>query len=318
MKDKSVFTLKGIAIIGVVFHHLGNRRYGSEVADSLIMIRSFFPFDILLFLAVAGWLHSLAEERKPKSMEDFLKLRSRRLILPFVVIVIVYSLFWQVIQRAGCFDLLGRIPAGFWDKLWASMPPTHGGEVAMQLNFLPFLFLVSTFTHLIFRVDGLRGLQFLCGLMLLVGFIGLSNTPNVGYTLGTLVWGTFIYSAGFILYRWRNQSLTMLATFALTLLLGCAMGPLGLSKGLPLILLAVMKRLRFETFPLLPWIGEASGTIYVYHLPFIIIPLTVLASRLPTLGLQLVGAITAGFTTVLIIAIAWHRLRTTPLRFAII
>jgi acyltransferase len=61
-------------------------------------------------------------------------------------------------------------------------------------------------------------------------------------------------------------------------------------------------------------VGEAAGTIFAYHTPFILQPLLIIAAGLPTFGFRIAGALTAIAIVIAVCAILHFRYRSGRLR----
>ena len=138
--------------------------------------------------------------------------------------------------------------------------------------------------------------------------------PIPGLTPACFFLGAFSYGMGFLIHssrasaRWRSGRLAVLG---LTLLF------LGLSQGspkiFPLLLLEACLFLRFDrAFWLMP-VGEAAGTIYAYHAPFILQPLVILTTCLsfPFGGFC---AVAGAIMVILRCTAFYYGLRSTPFR----
>lgn len=320
MKDTAIFALKGVAIIGVVFHHIGNRRFDGSVIESINILPATFSWCVLAFIAASGWLHSISEEKRVKSMDLFFRSRARRLLLPFVALVILYSLFWQAIQLSHIPGLREEVPRSFIAKIWASMPMTDAGRpVAEQLYFFPLLFIICIVTHCILRLFGSWGLAALYASSFVIGLMAYPQCSNTGFSTGVGIWGMTCYSSAFLMYRYRHhKTRILLTTIVMMLIVIVAIGGVGLAKILPIMFLSVMRDIPFDSFPLLQKIGEASGTTFAYHSPVLLQPMVIAATFLPSHGLQITGAILAALVAIAVCTKAFYKLKTTAIGFAIL
>jgi peptidoglycan/LPS O-acetylase OafA/YrhL len=297
-RDQIVMAIKGLAIVGVVFHHILTRRADSTVGQWLQGIISAFDWCVLAFICVSGYLHALSEERRKRTVGEFVVNRLRRLMIPYFALFFFYACVWQILQALRLPDIGARVPVGFWGKLASSLWPVNN-MVAQQLYYLPLLFAISCVVivaQAIFRVPGLWALAivaFICGLTLF-------PAEFTGFSLGVFTWGIFFYAFGYLLFQFREQMAGVrLLILVLTVVLICVSGWNGLVRAVPLWLLACGPLLRLDRWPLLSGWGEASGTIYVYHTPFIVLPLGILAYRVHGAIPQFASCIAAVVVTIL-------------------
>ncbi|AHF94949.1 hypothetical protein OPIT5_30860 [Opitutaceae bacterium TAV5] len=297
--DGAIHALKGIAIVGVIFHHVQNRRFSSEMNAAIEILPALFSWCVLLFFAISGWLHSLAEERNPKTIGMFLRNRTRRLLVPFAALVLLYAAMWQVVQAMGIGDMGARLSTSFWTKIVQSVPGCDYNPVAEQLYFLPILFIVGSVIHLSFRLLGLGGVW---GCTLGGAFAGMILTPdsgNTGPSSGVILFGGFCYASGFLMHRYRNFSYRIAVVLAVALLFFLVLGIEGLPKVVPLLMIECMHQTGLSKITPVCLAGEASGTIYAYHTPFILAPLVILVAQRPE-TVQFAGVLAAGFFCVAI------------------
>lgn len=317
-KDNALLAIKGVAIIGVVFHHIANRRFAPDARDAITVLPATFSWCVLAFFAVSGWLHALGEETKQRSFGSFAVNRTRRLLFPFLVIVLVYSALWQAIQSSGISDLGRTLPATLQGKILASVFPGQGQPVGEQLYFMPLLFVICLSVHAILRCFHRAGLYLAGCAAFAAGLTFFPMNSNTGYTAGVGIWGAFCYISGFAMCKQRHNKWLVAFPVALTFIIFSAIGAPGLSKAVPLLLLAVARRVPLSPNSLLIRLGEASGTIYAYHSPFVLYPLLILVSRLPDPKLQFAGSILSSIVAMGLCAVAFHKFRTTAFRHALL
>jgi fucose 4-O-acetylase-like acetyltransferase len=318
MKDRGLLTIKGLAIIGVVFHHLENRRFDPSVDNAIAVLPAMFSWCVFAFFAVSGWLHAFGAERRKQGIAEFIKARTLRLLIPFAVLVVLYAIVWQLVQGLGLPGLGGNVPSSFFEKMWASIPPTDGHQVAEQLYFLPLLFLVCILAQVALKFFGVRGIFLLCAASFIVGLIVYPDSDNTGFSPGVGTWGLFSYTAGFAMYHHRNDRWLPAFSLGVALVICGTIGWLGLPKAVPVFLLTLMRPLRFDAAPFLPQVGEASATIYAYHTPFLLQPLVIAATKFHQTWLQWTGAVAAASIAIVVCAILFYQLRSTPARFILL
>jgi acyltransferase len=310
MKDRTVQALKGLAIIGVVLFHITNRRFDQQVIGWMHDIIILFGWCVLGFFCVSGYVQALSDSRKNKSVLEFTRNRFQRLLIPFFILVFVYSCLWQVVQAFHVGELGKTVPPGFLAKLEQAVWPVDS-QVAQQLYFFPLLFGISLVLIVVQKRLGLYGMWTAA----VVGFaVGTAFYPNnfTGFNGGVFLWGIGFYSAGYLLFHHRNDVIGIrMVLFVVTLLLMVFNGEHGLIRCIPLWLLAEGHALRFDRLPLLGRLGDASGTIYIYHTPFIIQPLVIAATLLPGAPLQFTGALLAAAVAIAICCAIYEGLKNT-------
>lgn len=317
LKDNSIVAIKALAIIGVVLVHSANRRLDADSREILFAIMIGFRWCVLAFFAASGWLHALSESKAEKPVIGFIASRTRRLLLPFLVFVLLYSAAWEAVEALALFDLRDSRPESFHGKVTTALWPM-GSEIAGQLYFLPFLFVVSTMIHVALRAAGGRAIVALAILSFLTAVAFFPHTPGTGMHLGVLVWGIFSYAAGYLLFLHRDgrQRICVLLVCAAILLFW--IGPAGLLKLVPLVLVAGAGALHLKVWRPLTFVGDASATIFAYHSPFLQGPLLIAASMLPGVALQVFGALTATAVTIAVCCGLYHGLRNTALRWMLL
>ena len=297
MKDRTILAIKGLAIIGVAFHHVMNRRFDQQASDWLQVLVTLFDWCVLAFFCVSGYLHALSDSRKVRSVREFTKLRFYRLLIPYIVLILLYSCIWQVVQALHIPNIGAKIPEDFIGKIRNALWPVDN-EVAQQLYYLPLLFAVSVLLALIqfcLRLSGLWAAS------LLTFGAGLRYFPAsfTGFSLGVFLWAICFYAAGYLLFHYRKERTAIrVILLASTILLVLFSGYLGLVRCVPFWLLTEGSWLKLDQAPVLPALGDASGTIYIYHTPFIIQPLAIAATYLHGPLAQCVGAIFAAFIAI--------------------
>lgn len=314
MRSSAIFSIKGLAIIGVVFHHISNRRLDASVTDSLATIQAFFSWAVLLFLSVAGWLQAVSEEKKQSGLVDFLKVRFFRLIVPYFLLVFLYALVWQILQVFNFSGVGVRLADSFSGKIYCSLSPVCYEPVAEQLYFLPMLFVISIFARLFTSVLGrVQGTALLLFFSLILALGLTPDSKNTGLSTGFFLFGLYCYTSGFLLRAWRkDRRCVPCVLFGVALVLWLAESG-SLSKVVPV--LVVMTINWFEKLRIvgLNLVGEAAGTIYAYHTPFLLQPMVIFVSKSPV-EFQLIGAIFSAITAVVILTTVHHQLKKTRLR----
>jgi hypothetical protein len=297
MKDRTILAIKGLAIIGVVFHHIANRRLDHQAAGWLQVLIVLFNWCVLAFFCISGYLQALSDSKRTRPVWEFTQVRFNRLVVPYILLIILYASIWQIIQAFHIPNIAVKIPNDFFGKMRDSLWPVDN-QVAQQLYFFPLLFVVSLILVIIQSRIGLFGMW---AASLITFGVGLKFFPAsfTGFSLGVFLWAICFYASGYLLFHYRTQKASIrVILFAFTLLLVIFSGYLGIIRCLPLWLIAEGAFLRLDHTPLLGRLGEASGTIYIYHTPFIIQPLAIAATYLHGPLAQFIGAMFAAFIAI--------------------
>jgi acyltransferase len=310
MRDRTILGLKGIAIIGVVMHHISNRRLDPEAVEYISFMVQFFEWCVLGFLLVSGYLQAMSDSRKPKTLLEFLRARVMRLLVPFVVLTLLYSVLWQLLQATHIPNVGVRVPHDFLGKLETTLWPVNS-QVAQQIYFFPLLFGISVVMVLFQKTLGLWGVAIA---MFVAAGCGLAMYPNsyTGFSWGVFVWGIAFYGAGYLMFHYRSEKQALrLALFGVTFVFVMCNTDSGIIRTIPLWLLGEGSTLRLDRMPLLDRIGDASGTIYIYHSPFLILPLVIAVTHLHGAIPQFFGIIAAVMVAVAVCCLIFNSLKNT-------
>lgn len=202
-KDQAILVIKAVAIIGVVLHHIGNRRLSPDTLALVDIGPEIFSWVVLAFFACAGWLHGQSETRSPKTIAAFVAHRSKRLLLPFAILTLIYASVWQILACLPIPNIGVKLAPDFGTKLLQSLPWRRDyNPVAEQLYFLPLLFVISVVVHALFKLGGKKTITITCVVTFVAGLVISPNSGNTGWSNGMLLFGGFAYSGGF----WFRQA----------------------------------------------------------------------------------------------------------------
>ena len=282
MKDRTVLALKGLAIIAVAFHHVSNRRLDPDVVDWVKIMLFCFHWCVLGFFLVSGYLQALSDSKKQRSLLEFTRVRVWRLIVPFVLFVLFYSCLWQIVQSFHVPNLAIKMPTDLIGKITNGLWPIHQeAQAGEQLYFFLLLFGVSMALVVVQKLLGIYGMWAAAVSAAVAGTIYFPENFT-GFFWGVFVWGIGFYAGGYLLYHYRDRKTAVrIALLIATVLLIACDGHVGIIRCIPLWLLAEGATIGFDRIPLFQRLGEASGTIYVYHTPFLLQPLVIIATYLP-------------------------------------
>lgn len=316
MRSNAIYIIKAFAILGVVFHHIGNRRFDSATLDSIHILPRMFSWAVLTFIAISGWLHAVSEEKQSRDLLSFTRQRFIRLLIPYVIFVFVYALIWHIIQVTKVPNVGMRLDGSFLSKIYHTISPYEYEPVAEQLYFLPLLFLISIVAHISIKWNRFIGPAILSASSLLLGLIIAPGSGNTGLNTGMFLFGLYCYTSSFLLYTHRQHRHRFIYAAIGTFLIIIFLGLPGLPKAIPVITMISIPVIDKINIPSLNWIGEASGTIYAYHTPFIVQPLILIVACLPS-SFHFSGAVFSALLATLICTIIHHTLKATPARVAL-
>jgi peptidoglycan/LPS O-acetylase OafA/YrhL len=292
-REVAVNALKGLAIVGIIFYHVSNRRFSDDLRGAIAVIVALFSWSIYAFIFVSGYLQSLSRRRE--GVLEHIGRRARRLLGPYLLLGTIYATVQQIIERSGLLSDMSpdRFAPTWFGKMVALLTCGHldgyGHVVGEQLYFFVLLFVVTVAFALITQLRAgpktlAAGTAALGCLLICYAAATHGNLTSLGIfdTLGAL----FQYSLGFLFGKteaqkanWRIASAAgiLLAVFVLVVFHTAV----GLVLIVPLLLLEIFLLVN-RTAVLTPLVvlGVASSTIFAYHTPFILQPLLIILFRL--------------------------------------
>ena len=313
MKDLHLQAIRGLAIIGVVFHHVVNRRFDAETVDWTWAFVYLFDWCVLAFFCVSGYLQALSDSKKQRSLGEFVRIRFHRLMVPYFLLFLFYACVWQVVQMFHIPGVGLHVRHDFLLKLRDAAWP-RDSQVAQQLYFIPLLFAVSTLLALVHAVFGLKGMWVAAWL---AAVVNLAYFPHhlTGFKWDVFLGGTCFYAAGYLLFHYRDRPaairIVLLAFTGVSIIFS---PDNGIIRCIPLWLVSEGSLLRLELLPLICRIGDASGTIYIYHTPFIILPLVIVSTHLPGPVAQFAGILLAVAISIAVCCALFELLKNTRAR----
>lgn len=281
MKYDSILVIKAFAIVGVVFHHIGNRRFNHETQEIIKIFPTIFSWSVFAFIAASGWLHSFSESKNRKNFVPFLRHRFNRLMVPFFILTALYAAIWQIARFFDIKNVGVNLPHSYFGKIVRSVDPMDYHPVGEQLYFLPLLFFISVFHHLFGRNEKFKSAYIVLVLSLIANLSLKYFQGQFKTILDLTIFAIYCYAGGFIMFHHHNKpNRWVLAVFQALILIGF-LGFKGIPKAIPLILLASSHQLEFFSNKITRSIGEASGTIFAYHTPFLLHPMVIVCAHLP-------------------------------------
>ena len=319
-KNSAVSIFKGLAILGVVAHHLANRRFAEPMRSEIGWLGGVTDWVVPAFILVSGYLHGLSHARKPVGFQNFGMSRARRLMLPFVIVGIVYGILYTVLIDTGLLtDPNGLKDTAWWQRCWACLTLQSGG-VGEQLYFFPLLFVISIvavilLTALRYQAKGV--IAGAVGMFLLAVLMACSNLRDYSFIwpMDRLAYAIGLYLVGFSMSGHKQETRYWAWMAAGLVILFLFMGKLSLVQlVVPVLLLTGLLALNAGCAPL-ERVGEASGTIFLYHTPFVLQPLLILIAVKVPAHFQVVGAYGAGLTVILVFTLIHSILVKTRLKW---
>lgn len=92
-RQAAVDVLKGWAIVGVVLHHVRNRRFDAEVQANLLVVMQVAACAVYAFLFGSGFLQALS--RRTEAAGVFIVRRAHRLLVPYLWLGVLYAGVFQ-------------------------------------------------------------------------------------------------------------------------------------------------------------------------------------------------------------------------------
>lgn len=313
IESKAILSVKAAAIIGVVFHHIANRRFHPDAQDTATFLAELFGWVVFAFIGLSGWLHAMSQERRPRGVLTSIGMKFRRLMIPYASLVLLYAAIWQGIQRFGIAGIGDRLPKSFLSKIYRSFTGGDFEPVAEQLYFFPLLFFVAVLGVVAINAHHLFGPALLAAASLVAGILLTPDSADSGFSAGVFLFAIFSYSAGILLFHFRENKHRWTAVILVSVIVILSTHLDNWTKVAPLFLMAGLPGLKRFSLPPLEWIGKASGTIFAYHTPFILQPMIVISARLPD-GYHIPAMLASSALAILVCATAHHVLKTTPLR----
>lgn len=285
-KNQAVLIAKGIAIIGVVSHHIANRRFDAPERDQIAMLGLLLDRSVTMFFCASGYLRALSHARKPDTpFFPFILSRGRRLLISFVVISFAYSVLYTLLVRAHLLtDGLGAAQP-WWQKWIATLTCSPGG-VGEQLYFLPMLFLVTALSAgLLMAIRHRTEYAFPIACVLILTAFWASDFLNALPGRPVTSWSRLaecvgVYLVGFALAsrpQWTPWIGGAAAVLSTTSWAAGRMDAMHCIFWIALFSAVIVTKVRFQP---LESIGRASATIYIYHTPFLLQPLLVIAAAM--------------------------------------
>ena len=292
-RQSAVDVLKGLAIVGVVLHHVKNRRFDAEVQEHLLGVIHVVAWAVYAFLFSSGYLHALS--RRAEAAGGFIVRRAQRLLVPYLWLGVLYAVVFQVIQSLGLVDYdPTRIEPNLLGKVKSLVLCDQEHVIGEQLYFFVLLFGISSAFVLLLAISTSTWfVAWLVGVLavVLAGLMLVNPLPlaTTGLSVEMLVGALFQYALGFLLGRTRAElgrwHRGAVAGVVAAMVVATVHAQAGYSIAMlvvPLALFLVLNRLVTGSrwFGFWAELGQASGSIFAFHTPFILQPLLIILFKL--------------------------------------
>jgi len=292
-----VDAIKGLAIVGVLFVHMGfASRFDEGTLADVRMLQRIFGWCVLAFFFASGCLHTGAGAAE-QDWKAFILRRARRLLVPCAAFSWVYKAL-LLAAKAGGFIAAAHAPAL---QTTADFTAFVFTPVVPQFYFLVHLFCIAVAVFPFVRLGWLRQpwVPWLIAAILLQSYWLLPLDLPHGEALTQLPLYAASYLAGIGFARsietekWRG-----FRHAGGMLLFGAAVAAASVAR--PQVLHAVAPPLLAAFAMLLPLralapavtLGRHSGAVYVWHAPILMPVISILLTKLPLSGWPLIAAMT--------------------------
>lgn len=274
-RSSAIYSLKGIAIIGVVLIHLPHSKIFDDNSWAILQsIQYCFDWSVLAFFFASGCVDANASTESWKDKSTYVVRRANRLLLPFAIFSLAYKTALILFSELGYIEKeLHAFPNSFFgwvEFLLGPAPP--------QFYFLPLLFAIQVSAKLLrpYFDSALPETAILFTIAPLMGVLGFRvDQPLHGphYSLYLLYAGTYI--AG--LYEIQASKKHFIRFLIMWSVVAGFTGALqgGLLKGVSVVTPLWIFCLLCQTecthlSKVLNYLGARSGRIYVWHAPILI------------------------------------------------
>ncbi|MDX2187257.1 MAG: acyltransferase [Opitutaceae bacterium] len=316
--DHCVWTLKGIAILGVVFLHLSSTHLAEDVRETLLGAGFFWQWATPTFMSVAGFLYGVSSSVRTEHWFGFVRRRANRLLIPFFVVSFAYAVAFGLLVEFGVLD--ARQEQFVWWERWLNTLSSSSGRLGEQLYFLPYLLMVSAVGVLVVKLKIPLAGAAATGLMLLVASRAMPEAFNqLPLHPPYRTWDMFASSLGLFLLGYVLQRRPLVSSFF------CVAGSVGVAIAFifenpwilryfgALALSSLILGARLSQ-PALAWVGKRSGTIFLYHTPFLLQPpLQGIGTAFPA-SFQLPLALVTGVLVIMLLGVVHDWLIRSPFK----
>jgi peptidoglycan/LPS O-acetylase OafA/YrhL len=271
MRLAPIDQLKGLAIMAVVCYHLDDWRLDIDHKPFLLVI----GWCVYAFLFAAGVLHRLKLDAMAPG--EFIRQRTVRLLVPFVLIGSLMCTLRQLMEVTMQTELRLRYPPTLLGKIAGHMV-LQQPMVAYPLYFFLLLLVISILFKLVKPGLGKGWNLTVCSGAALVAtiicWVVTRQAHCTGFGFEMIFMGFFQYAVGYVLASGLTGPEAR-ATWGLI----TGIGVVGLILGVPEFSLAVVPPLLFVVLSRgskqgwrlkwLEFLGQRSGTIFAYHIPFV-------------------------------------------------
>jgi fucose 4-O-acetylase-like acetyltransferase len=196
-------TLRGLAIIVVVgIHAFGyaGRLPSDQQAHAEMLWNGVSTFAVPAFFLCDGYLFARAQARGDHGYLETLARSARRLLVPWVTFTVIYTIARGAGEMAGLLGdrlVLGRQPGEIAREWWDS-------QIAMQLYFLPSLFLIRCLSPALRPLATGRRWGLLVATSLCYAAYASAGIPLGADPVTNAASGLRFYLLGMLAYRYRE------------------------------------------------------------------------------------------------------------------
>lgn len=257
--------LRHFLTIFVILQHMTSSRYSVDVNAEISSYVDFIDGAVAGFFIISGYF-----SKKQTDLLKFTRLLAIRLLVPFFIFSVTYTLILFALDKSSLSD-------GLYKTI-----TLHGA--GMQLYFLPYLLVVS-FSFAIIRYitsekDTIRNFGIL--MIILVLFCILIPTPvSTGNNLKLLPFYFLAYISGFLYQRIKSNIYTI--SFSILFLILGQYDPRFLDLSFMMILFCIAESLSDN---LGQKRAKGSGGVYLFHTPIVNFTISILLTKLGIVQLQ--------------------------------
>ena len=297
--------LKGLAIVGVLFAHMGfSARFDAATLDHILLLQTLTGWCVLAFFFASGFLHAHADAGR--DLKNFTQRRAVRLLIPCAAFSWMNKLL-----------LLAASAGGFLHTDAAPSLATPADILAFvfvpaapQFYFLAHLFIIAVLVHALLKARLLAHpfAPWLLAVLLLQSywFLPLAKPHGEALTQFPLYAAVYLSGLGLVsnlrLFRSRSAALPAAKTsgwrqfagimlFYATIAVGIVR-PALLYALVPLALALITTFFFRRILPPFAALGKKSGAIFAWHAPLIMTAFSIALVKFSLTGWPLIAAMT--------------------------
>ena len=286
--------LKGLAILGVLFAHMGfTERFDEAALAHIRVLQSLTGWCVLAFFFASGFLHGHADAQR--DWKSFARRRAARLLIPCAAFTWLNKLL-----------LLAAKACGFAGTV-AAPPLATAADIAAfvfvpaspQFYFLVHLFLIALAVHALLRARllSLPLEPWFLAALLVQAYWFLPLTGPHGESPAKLPLYAAVYLTGLAFARARDARRMPLAIgmmiFAVSAVIAAAAQHAVLHALVPLAFALLAPFVHARILSPAAALGRKSGAVFAWHAPLVMSALSVTLVKFRLAGWPLIAAMTA-------------------------